>query len=169
METLLGGLQLSAYAYQRWRSKIVDPEGRGARRMRILWALVFGFLLVVLANPAAAQTSTVCRFTQGPQAGNIHDYAPLPPLPIGAQCQDGAGSVGVIVASDGDTPQGGGSPYGGGGDPQGQSPSAPTGVSTVCYFTSGARAGSSQDYAPRPPLPIGTPCQDGAGSSGTVR
>src|SRR5215510_10274090 len=41
-------------------------------------------------------------------------------------------------------------------------------TSTLCSFTSGPRAGQTQDYAPQAPLPVGTPCQDGNGSTGTV-
>ncbi len=40
--------------------------------------------------------------------------------------------------------------------------------STLCRFTAGPRAGETRDYAPMDPLPVGTPCQDGAGSTGYV-
>ncbi len=40
--------------------------------------------------------------------------------------------------------------------------------STLCQFESGPRAGQRQDYAPMAPLPVGTPCHDGRGSSGHV-
>ena len=43
-------------------------------------------------------------------------------------------------------------------------------VSTVCTFTAGPRAGSSVDYAATwAPLPVGSPCLDGMGSTGMVR
>src|SRR5262249_20636164 len=41
-------------------------------------------------------------------------------------------------------------------------------MSTFCYFTSGLRAGQTQNYAPLPPLPVGSSCQDGRGSFGTI-
>lgn len=41
-------------------------------------------------------------------------------------------------------------------------------VSTICAFETGPRAGQRQDYAPRPPLPLGTPCTDRRGSTGHV-
>jgi hypothetical protein len=41
-------------------------------------------------------------------------------------------------------------------------------LSTLCHFTSGRRAGQTQDYAPMAPIPVGSSCQDGQGSSGTV-
>ena len=42
-------------------------------------------------------------------------------------------------------------------------------VSTVCTFTSGPRAGTSVDYsATWAPLPVGSPCLDGMGSTGYV-
>lgn len=42
--------------------------------------------------------------------------------------------------------------------------------SFLCKFTSGPRAGQTQDYSGHPAgaLPVGTPCQDGAGSSGAI-
>ena len=47
---------------------------------------------------------------------------------------------------------------------------AQTGFSTVCYFNSGPRAGTNFDYARMglTPLPVGSFCQDGAGSTGVV-
>lgn len=40
--------------------------------------------------------------------------------------------------------------------------------STLCLFDAGPRAGERQDYAPMDPLPVGTPCRDGRGSTGRV-
>lgn len=100
-----------------------------------------------------SNNSTICRFNAGPRSGQIQDYAPVAAIPIGAACQDGFGSTGVVIA-----------------------PSAAAGVSTgasrelssICKFLTGARAGTTVDYAPVPPIPVGTSCQDGAGSTGTV-
>lgn len=49
-------------------------------------------------------------------------------------------------------------------------PSRPAEVqkSTLCAFNAGPRAGERQDYAPMDPLPVGTPCHDGRGSTGLV-
>jgi hypothetical protein len=41
-------------------------------------------------------------------------------------------------------------------------------ISTLCHFTFGQRAGTNVDYAPRAPLPVGTPCNDGYGSVGVI-
>ncbi len=41
-------------------------------------------------------------------------------------------------------------------------------LSTLCRFNSGPRAGETQDYAPMDPLPVGSRCQDGRGSTGSV-
>ncbi len=46
----------------------------------------------------AVQTSTLCRFTSGPRSGQIQDYAPMTPIPVGSPCQDARGSSGVVVA-----------------------------------------------------------------------
>lgn len=102
------------------------------------------------AQVAPPQSSTLCRFTSGPRAGQVQDYAPQAPLPIGSPCQDGQGSTGTIVAA-----------MSGQGMPAGS-------TSTLCSFTSGPRAGQVQDYAPQAPLPIGTPCLDHQGSTGMV-
>jgi hypothetical protein len=42
--------------------------------------------------------------------------------------------------------------------------------SFLCQFTSGPRAGQVHDYAGHPAgaLPVGSPCQDGAGSNGVI-
>ena len=108
------------------------------------------FLLLLQAGEAAAQTSTVCTFTAGPRAGTSVDYsATWAPLPLGTPCLDGMGSTGYVGAGD---------------------PTRTVGMSTVCYFTAGPRAGTSIDYrASWSPLAVGTPCLDGMGSTGVVR
>ena len=95
--------------------------------------------------------STICKFTSGPLAGTTHDYAPMDPIPIGSSCTDGAGSDGVVVAK---SSKGGGN--------------SGSGKSTICKFTTGPLAGTMHDYAPRPPIPVGSPCTDGNGSNGVV-
>lgn len=40
--------------------------------------------------------------------------------------------------------------------------------STLCYYLQGFRIGQTDDYAPRPPLPIGSQCSDGSRNSGVV-
>ena len=114
-----------------------------------LMIITSGLVSAQPAPPASPPTtSTLCQFTSGPRAGQTQDYAPKPPLPIGTPCNDGAGSTGTVIAP----------PSSGGGAT----------TSTLCQFTAGPKTGQTQDYAPQPPLPIGTPCNDGAGSTGTV-
>lgn len=125
-----------------------------------------------IVPPLPAETSTLCQFTSGSRAGEIQDYAPMDPIPVGSSCQDGSGSNGVVVAqpltqSPIVTPQ--------------LRPASPLRVqrapqivppaiaeSTLCRFTSGPRDGDTQDYAPMAPIPVGSACQDGRGSSGIV-
>ncbi len=120
--------------------------------MTARFSFFMGLLVWGLATDASqAQTmSTLCTFDSGPRAGETQDYAPKAPLPVGSPCHDGAGSTGKVVAA-------GGTPTLGGG-----------GKSTLCKFDSGPRAGETQDYAPKAPLPVGGPCHDGAGSTGKV-
>ena len=114
-----------------------------------LFGLAAGVLLAA-SGSAQAQVSTICTFTTGPRAGSSVDYAATwAPLPVGSPCLDGMGSTGYI----------------GPGNPR-----RTVGMSTVCYFTAGPRAGQSQDYsATWAPLAVGTPCLDGMGSTGVVR
>lgn len=41
--------------------------------------------------------STKCWFTTGYRFGQVIDYAPMAPLPVGFSCQDGMGSFGYVV------------------------------------------------------------------------
>jgi acetate kinase len=41
-------------------------------------------------------------------------------------------------------------------------------TSTICSFSSGMAAGTTHDYAPLAGLPVGTACQDDAGSTGKI-
>jgi hypothetical protein len=106
--------------------------------------------LVAAATSAHAQMSTICTFTAGPRAGSSVDYsATWAPLPVGTPCLDGMGSTGYVGAGN---------------------RNRTVGMSTVCYFNAGPRAGQSQDYsATWAPLAVGTPCLDGMGSTGYVR
>jgi len=107
---------------------------------------------VVIAKAAdGGGKSTICKFTSGPLAGTTHDYAPMDPIPIGSPCTDGKDSDGVVIAK----PATGGGGSGGG-------------KSTICKFTSGPLAGTTHDYAPMDPIPIGSPCTDGKDSNGVV-
>ncbi len=99
--------------------------------------------------PGGQQMGTVCRFQSGSRAGQTQDYSPQT-LPVGSRCWDGQDSYGVVVAS------------------MGKSQGPDKQLSTRCQFNTGPRAGQIQDYAPMPPLSIGTPCQDGQGSTGVV-
>lgn len=51
----------------------------------------------VSLNAAFAPTETACRFTSGPLAGTTGEYKAAHDLKIGAPCEDGKGSKGVVV------------------------------------------------------------------------
>ena len=101
------------------------------------------------SSPLSRQMGSICKFTAGPRAGDTQDYSPMQ-APLNAPCQDGAGSTGTIVAS---------------------APKVESAVNrqmgTFCKFTAGPRTGTTQDYAPMQ-APLNAPCQDGAGSTGTI-
>jgi hypothetical protein len=124
-------------------------------------------------------TTSICRFTDGPRAGQIQDLSALPgatPIRIGASCSDGASSTGTAIAQSGRIAE--------------ESRAAPSAtlatagtdakpwstatagagraVSTICQFLSGPKAHGWHDYAPLPPVALGSPCQDGTGSAGIV-
>jgi hypothetical protein len=112
----------------------------------------------------SGEMSTLCKFTNGPRAGQTQDYAPMAPLPVGAPCHDDQQSTGFVVSAS--TPLGGRpnlSP-----SPSPSPLKSPGGLSTICKFTAGPRAGTTQDYAPRDPAPVGSLCYDGQGSTGFV-
>ena len=118
-----------------------------------IFAMAMLFLLLSsLPLAADAAMSTICEFTNGPQAGTRHDYAPMQPIPVGSPCNDGQGSTGRVVPAGGT-----GTGLGGGGQ-----------MSTICEFTNGPQAGTRHDYAPMQPIPVGSPCNDGQGSTGRV-
>jgi len=100
----------------------------------------------------AAPLSSTCRFNQGPRAGQTQSYRGLAhPIPIGSPCHDGQGSNGVAV------PDGSSS-----GNDQVQ-------MSSTCRFNQGPRSGQVQSYRGRAqPIPVGSPCHDAAGSTGTA-
>ena len=100
----------------------------------------------------AQQFSTICEFTSGPRAGTRVDYAPRQAVPVGSTCLDAAGSTGTVVSKESASQQ----------KPVAQQ------FSTICEFTSGPRAGTRVDYAPRQAIPVGSTCLDAAGSTGTV-
>ena len=69
----------------------------------------YGTIVAVVAPPPShhakprpephAQMSTLCRYKQGPRAGQTQDYAPRAAIPVGSSCWDGTTSYGTIVAS----------------------------------------------------------------------
>jgi hypothetical protein len=91
-----------------------DPGkwGRIAAGVLGLGLVLFGFHLykpraaaqgrTVVNRPVegggGAAESTLCRFAQGPKAGRTENFPRRQPLPVGAACQDGQGSEGVVVA-----------------------------------------------------------------------
>ena len=117
------------------------------------WVGLIAQIIVFVTPAEAQQKSTLCKFDAGPRTGQTQDYAPRPAIPVGSECQDGAGSTGVIIVK------------GNGKESSGEKTSQ---KSTLCKFDAGPRAGQTQNYAPRPAIPVGSECQDGAGSTGVV-
>jgi hypothetical protein len=154
--------------------------------------LISAILITAIASVAAAQnqaardtqppgTTSICRFTSGPRAGQTQDLSATPgatPIRIGASCSDGALSAGTAIAPSGrnaeepqaastatilttDTPE---EPW--------STAAAATGagraVSTICQFLYGPKAPGWHDYAPMPPAVLGSSCRDGIASAGVV-
>ncbi len=107
--------------------------------------------------PQQNSLTTSCHFLSGLKAGQTIDYSGQPnvhPAVPGTACTDGSGSFGVAVDKN-----------------AAANPSSPVstgGLSSKCKFSFGPRSGQVQDYNPLPPIPIGTPCNDGQGSVGQV-
>jgi len=108
----------------------------------------------------AHQMGTICKFTTGPRAGDTQDYEPMQ-APLNSPCSDGQGSSGNIIAASTAAIAA----------PATATTADRSGTSnqtgSVCKFTSGPKAGSKHDYAPMH-APLGTACDDGAGSSGVI-
>src|SRR5262249_15830090 len=109
----------------------------------------------IQSRPVESGKSNTCKFNSGPRAGQTQRYPGFPPIPIGSPCYDGMGSTGTAVNDD-QAP-----------GPAEGSPSL-QGLPNTCSFKSGPRAGQTQSYPGFPPIPIGSPCHDGAGSTGVV-
>ncbi len=110
----------------------------------------------VSADRATSTTTTTCQFTYGPRAGQTVDFGGqrgVIPAMVGAPCGDGGGSFGTAVATS---------------TTQEPTRRARPSVSTGCYFDAGPLAGRVIDYAPRPPIPVGSSCNDGFSSVGHV-
>jgi hypothetical protein len=113
--------------------------------------------------PQPALTST-CQFSSGPRAGEIADLSGASaPVPVGSACSDGASSSGTAVIAPAGAPA---IPWSS--PVQASAAGAETAVSTICQFMSGPKAHGWHDYAPLPPAPLGSPCQDGVSSAGIV-
>jgi hypothetical protein len=108
-------------------------------------------------NPSPGM-SLICAYTSGAKAGQTQNFAGVPgarPAPIGAPCSDGQGSFGTAIAKASES-----------------APNPSPGMSLICAYTSGAKAGQTQNFAGVPgavPAPIGAPCGDGQGSFGSAQ
>jgi hypothetical protein len=125
----------------------------------LLWKGLVGILLVALApfgvKANQVNNSSLCKFQLGPKAGTTYRYNPATSFAVGSRCGDGAGSSGFIV------------------DPRfaegfSNGPASKAGESTLCSFNDGPQAGTIRDRAPKPPLPVGSACEDADGSKGTI-
>jgi len=115
-------------------------------------------------DPKPPDLTFVCRFLSGPRENQTNNLAGIPgvvAVPIGSRCSDGTSSgtavTGTAVSNKLQSWNG-----------------AITNVSashqtgTICQFLSGPKAHGWHDYAPLPPVPVESSCEDGAGSVGFV-
>jgi hypothetical protein len=107
--------------------------------------------------------SLICSYIAGPKAGQTQNFAGVSgatPAPIGTGCGDGQGSFGTAIAQSDPGPI-----------PPPPGPNLPPGMSLTCAYTSGLKAGRTQDFSAVPgaiPTRVGSPCSDGQGSVGTA-
>jgi len=99
------------------------------------------------------QMSTFCRFETGQLAGQIVNYSPRPPLRVGSECTDGISSNGHIIPAP---------------ESEIQTQSQSVQMSTRCRFETGPASGTVIDYSPRPPIPVGSVCNNRLGSVGHI-
>lgn len=157
-----------------WHAKYVLTLGASALLAGFSFAATTHNMHEPSATPATGKMGTTCLYTAGPRVGATHDISPMQ-TPVNTPCSDGAGSTGVIIA----TPAKADAKTALANEKTALSnvkaalsdskagPNSNEGMGTVCGFTSGPRAGTSQDYAPMQ-APLNMPCTDGAGSSGTI-
>ena len=115
--------------------------------------------------PGPTALTLACYFSTGPRAGIIGDLTGVPgaaPAPVGSVCSDRAGSNGTAVTPGTNVT----SSWSGASRASGVG--AGRAGSTICQFMSGPKAHGWHDYAPLPPAPIGSSCQDGMSSAGIV-
>ena len=109
--------------------------------------------------------SFLCKFTSGPRADHIDNLAGrsgAAAIPVGGRCSDGTSSGISVTVTSGDkellTWNGAIT-----------NRSANRLTSTICQFMSGPKAHGWHDFAPFPPAPVDSTCDDGAGSVGFVQ
>ncbi len=106
-------------------------------------------VIIPIGISQAKPMGTICKFNTGPKAGQTQDFAPMHAA-VDTACKDGSGDAGVIIAS-----------------PVKGETTVSKQMGTVCKFTSGPRAGATEDYGPMQ-APVDMACTDGAGSNGTI-
>jgi hypothetical protein len=109
--------------------------------------------------------SFLCKFTSGPQTGRIVDLAGrsgAAAIPVGGRCSDGTSSGISVIGTSGDKES-----LTWNGAITGRTTNRRT--STICQFMSGPKAHGWHDFAPFPPAPVDSICDDGAGSVGFVQ
>lgn len=109
--------------------------------------------------------SFLCKFTSGPQTGRIEDLAGrsgAAAIPVGGRCSDGPSSGISVIATSGDKES-----LTWNGAITDRTTNRRT--STICQFMSGPKAHGWHDFAPFPPAPVDSICDDGAGSVGVVQ
>jgi hypothetical protein len=131
----------------------------------------------IAKNPTDQSTSTVngdakfsepsflCKFTSGPRVDHIDNLAGrsgLAAVAIGGQCSDGTSSGIAVRGASGDQEL-----LTWNGAITNRTANRRSG--TICQFMSGPKAHGWHDFAPFPPAPIDSTCDDGAGSVGIVQ
>ena len=147
--------------------------------------LIVGFILYSRQPSQAAQPtkpvadSSICTFDSGPQAGSTSQLPETDLGSVGSPCQDSAGNKGILVAPD--TPVTAAPKTvavtqarsaASSADPapaaSGSAPDQNSQLSRICTFKTGPAAGATHEL-PRAKLhPIGSPCHDLKGNSGSI-
>jgi hypothetical protein len=115
-------------------------------------------------DPKPPDLTFVCRFSSGPRTNQTNNLAGTPgvvAVPIGSRCSDGTSSGTAVAGTDLSNKS-----QTWNGAITNVSASHQTG--TICQFLSGPKAHGWHDYAPLPPVPVESSCEDGAGSVGFV-
>lgn len=125
------------------------------------------FASAVKAKPG--QVSTICYYNKGDKVGQEENLeGKIKPVLIGKPCTDGAGNTGFSVIGKAEEEAEEAEEEAKAAKVQAQKNNQQV-LSSICKFNKGSKTGQVENYQGKiQPLPLGTDCTDGLGSTGVI-